>query len=175
MNNPVKLSDPSGNIPFADGFWDESLRSFWEMIGWLLKEDIENYDENNTSEADVIASHFFSAYKGTFVLKLPIGTNAASYGILFIGNKVSSVNTIKHEYGHRLQWESKGMWNFTKEVALPSVTANILDRMGKLPYDYYGSPWEAEADLLGGVIRTSDNTPWPSSAYSSYWDLIKLF
>lgn len=47
--------------------------------------------------------------------------------------------------------------------------------MGKLPYDYYGSPWEAEADRLGGVHRTEDNTPWPDGAYHSYGDLIRMF
>lgn len=31
--------------------------------------------------------------------------------------------------------------------------------MGKLPYDYYASPWEAEVDELGGVNRTDNNEP----------------
>ena len=44
-----------------------------------------------------------------------------------------------------------------------------------MKYDYYGAPWEAEADMLGGVNRTSENTPWPTGAYGSYWDLIKMF
>ena len=61
------------------------------------------------------------------------------------------------------------------DVALPSLTANILWRMGKLPFDYYGSPWESEADAKGGVLRYSENTPWPAGSYNSYWDLIKLF
>ena len=39
---------------------------------------------------------------------------------------------------------------------------------------YYGSPWEAEADRLGGVNREEYNTPWPEEAYILY-DLIKLF
>ena len=89
--------------------------------------------------------------------------------------KNSDVNTVKHEYGHTKQLENMGVSRYTKEIALPSVTANVLDRVGKLDYDYYGSPWEAEADLLGGVSRTYNNTPWPDDAYSSYGDLIKMF
>ena len=74
-----------------------------------------------------------------------------------------------------LQLDNLGWGSYISEVALPSLTANILDRWGKLPYDYYGSPWESEADQLGGVIRQKDNTPWPKGAYNSYGDLIKMF
>jgi len=55
------------------------------------------------------------------------------------------------------------------------VTANVLDRMGKLDYDYYGAPWESGADLLGEADRTFNNTPWPEGSYDSYFDLIKMF
>ena len=48
-------------------------------------------------------------------------------------------------------------------------------RKHKLKYDYYGAPWEAEADELGGVNRVNDNTPWPEGTYDSYRDLIKMF
>lgn len=64
------------------------------------------------------------------------------------------------------------------ECSIPfqnSVTANLLEKMGKLPYDYYGSPWEAEADRLGGVHRTENNTSWPDGACRSYGDLLKMF
>ena len=94
---------------------------------------------------------------------------------MVIGNKNKSTNTVKHEYGHKVQFDNMGLRTYVAKVAVPSVTANILDRMGKLPYDYYGSEWEAEADRLGGVHRTSNNTPWPDGAYNSYEDLIRLF
>ena len=68
-----------------------------------------------------------------------------------------------------------GWGDYITKIAIPSVTANMLDRQGRLPYDYYGSHWEAEADRLGGVFRSNNNTPWPEDAYNSYWDLIKLF
>ena len=56
---------------------------------------------------------------------------------------------------------------------IPSVTAFALDKMGKLPYDYYGSPWETEADRYGGA--SNNDEPWPEEVCDSYMDLIKLF
>ena len=57
-----------------------------------LSEDIKNYDKNNTSEEKVINAHFFSAYKRAFVLKLPIGYNAASFRTIFLGRKIKNTN-----------------------------------------------------------------------------------
>lgn len=68
-----------------------------------------------------------------------------------------------------------GIIDYTAKVAIPSITINILDRIDKLPYDYYGAPWEAAADQLGGVNRTYNNTPWPEGAYNSYFDLVRMF
>lgn len=108
-------------------------------------------------------------------MKLPIGNNAASFGIIILGADVTSPTTIRHEYGHKRQFDNMGLVKYTVDVAIPSLTANILDRLDKLPYSYYGAPWEAGADYLGGVNRTTNNAPWPEDAYHSYWDLIKLF
>ena len=140
-----------------------------------ITEDFRNYDKNNASEEKVINAHFFSAYKRAFILKLPIGYNAASLRMIFLGNKIKNPSVVKHEYGHRLQFEKMGFFKYIARVAIPSLSANMLYKMKKLPYDYYGSPWEMEADILGGVGRTYDNTPWPDGAYSSYGDLFKLF
>lgn len=121
-------------------------------------------------------ANFFSSYKNTFVLKLPIGNNAGSYGIMFLGNEVNSANVVKHEYGHKVQWENKGIINFTLDVAIPSVTINILGRMERLPYDYYSYPWEAAANKLGDASLTESWKPaLPKGGYSSYWDLVALF
>ena len=138
-------------------------------------EDVKYYDGDNTDEQKVFDAHYFCSYKDTLVIKLPIGSNAFSYGIIGLGNDVTDVETIKHEYGHKVQFNERGILDFTVNIAIPSLTANILGKMGKLPYDYYGSPWEAEADSLGGVSRKTHNTPWTSEEYSSYWDLIKMF
>lgn len=140
-----------------------------------LRSDIQNYNYQNTKEEPVISAHYFSAYKKTFVLKMPIGSYGASFGILFIGTKVRSIETVKHEYGHKLQLKEKGWFSYVFRIAIPSLTANLLSRMGRLPYDYYGSVWEREADQLGEVNRQKDGQPWPVDFYRSYKDLLRLF
>lgn len=129
----------------------------------------------NENEQAVIDAHYFSAYKNTLVIKPPIGDKAASFGVIILGNGRRDTDTVKHEYGHRVQLDNMGIGKYITDVAIPSVTANILQRKGKLPYDYYGSIWESEADRFGGVNRTTDGTPWPEGSYNSYWDLIQLF
>ena len=114
--------------------------------------DVRAFSRKNESEAAVLASHVFSAYRGTFVLRLPMRGNAASFGIIFLGNRVRSADTVRHEYGHRLQLRSMGLFRYIARVAVPSVRANLLDRRHRLPFAYYDSAWEAEADRLGGVV-----------------------
>ena len=170
-------NNPFNRVDYSGAFWEElgdwlsetgkKIRTFARNVA----EDIINFDVNNTSEQVVLNSHYFSYYKGTFVIKLPIGKNAASFGIIILGSKVSNPDVVKHEYGHKVQFEKKGIVKYIFEVAIPSVTANILNRMGKLPYDYYGSPWEHEADIFGGVNRNA--TLWPTGI--TYWDLIEMF
>ena len=82
---------------------------------------------------------------------------------------------MKHEYGHRLQFDKLGFFRYISRVAVPSVLANLLYKLKKLPYDYYGSPWEREADMLGGVSRSFENMLWPDGAYRGISSLLKLF
>lgn len=145
------------------------------MISSKLKDDFHNFVWNNDDTDLVLSSNYFSAYKRTFVLKLPIGTNAFSFGIIVIGRGVRHKSMVMHEYGHKLQLKKYGLVYYLTKIAIPSVTANILSRKGKLPYDYYGSRWEAEADQLAGVIRKSRNKPWPEHMCRSYKALLKLF
>ena len=183
-NNPVMYTDPTGEMSklaiallVVGGILAVAATAY---TGYCIYEDVRDFDWSNQSEQDVMDAHFVSAYNETLVIKLPIGTNACSFGIMFIGNNVEkrsdATETIQHEYGHAVQFKDMGLFKYVSDVAIPSVTANILDQMNKLPYDYYGSPWEAGADNEGGVTtRNSNNTPWPTNAYNSYWDLIKLF
>ena len=67
-----------------------------------------------------------------------------------------------------------GIGSYITDVALPSVTLNLLDRCGKLPYaSYYDAPWEAEADILGGATRT--HAPLSPNDPTTFWELIPLF
>lgn len=120
-----------------------------------LKADFRSFDKKNENAEAVFSARFFSSYKGVFVQKLAIGCNAASFGIIFLGSKVKSERVLRHEYGHFLQLKKMGFFRFLRRVAFPSVTENLLDRMGKLPLPYYGSPWEREADILGNAAPPS--------------------
>ena len=119
----------------------------------------------NTDEQKVLDARFFCSYKGVLSVKLPIGKDAFSFGILFIGNKVTDTAVIRHEYGHYVQLKQKGIGKYIKEVAFPSVLCYHLDKNNVLPYQYYGSPWEHEADLAGGVNRNA--VLWPMYKASS--------
>lgn len=135
----------------------------------------ETSKRHNEDVEKVLKSRFCSFYKGVLVLKAPIGLNGISFGLIILGSKVRSKELLLHEYGHVLQLKKLGFWKYLFKIFIPSVTASILDKKGRLPYDYYGSPWEAEADTLAHVARVKNNTPWSQEAYTSYKDLLKLF
>ena len=142
---PIKenIIEPVSNF-VAKKFIEPTKKSIKEnivepVLNWTIENapdpianfarDIQNYDRNNSSEQTVLESHYFSSYKGKFVLNLPIGRNAFSFGIIFMGTGVpdTEYNTVKHEYGHTVQFDKMGMWNYTKDVAIPSVTGYLKD------------------------------------------------
>ena len=167
------------------GYWPQWLYDAWE---WAeeniidpvekfiedIEEDYGNYSTTNEDADVVFSSNYFSCYNGVTVVKTPFDASF-SFGVIGLSIYQQDEITLKHEYGHTVQMENMGLGNYLPNVFFPSITINILQRQGKLLYDYYGAPFEAEADALGGVNRTKDNTPWPEGFYQSYWDLIKLF
>ena len=183
-NNPVMYVDPEGRS--WESFWNGVEEKVIKPVGKFLKktgqvlanigEDLWNLRFNNDSEQVVLDSNYFSFYKGTLVIRMggSASEDAFSYGIIFLGNKITDPDVVKHEYGHKLQFDKLGIVDYTTQIMIPSVTAYMLDKQGKLPEGagYYGSPWEAEADRLGGVNRTENNEPW---APNSYWDLVRMF
>ena len=184
FNNPVNMIDNAGTWPS----WNDIKAGFKKAVDWVddniiqpvvsfgedVVEDINNYDSNNQSEDVVFSSNYFSNYNGALVVKTPFDASF-SFGFIGLSTQQQNTNTLKHEYGHIVQMKNMGLVDYTVDVAIPSIIINILDRKHKLKYDYYGAPWEAEADILGGVNRTYNNTPWPNGAYTSYWDLIQMF
>ena len=138
-----------------------------------IKEDFHNYGTNNTDENKALASHYFSAYKKKLVVRLPIGTNAFSFGVLFLGNDVDkrsdSIATVQHEYGHTQQFERLGIGRYITRVAIPSLTAYNLDADKKLPYSYYTAPWESEADVYGGVDQSKRKNVAPLTEDIGYY------
>ena len=170
-NNPINRFDISGGSWLSDA-WNDVKNKASEVWDWAATKATEIYDYvTNTNEQVVLDAKFIAFYKGKMAVKLPIGSNAASFGVMFIGNDVKNrsdaIDTIKHEYGHTKQFDKMGLVNYTMQVAIPSVTCNLLDRQGLLPYDYYSSPWEYQADMYGGVNR-GNYTSWAASASTTY-------
>jgi RHS repeat-associated protein len=128
---------------------------------------------NNTDEQKVLNAKYVSWYKGKLVVKLPIDENAASFEVLFIGDKVNNIKTIQHEYGHTKQLDELGILKYSIYVAVPSVTCNLLTRAGKLPYGYYNSPWEYQADVYGGV-NGRNYLPWANTVSEMYSTVTKF-
>ena len=137
---------------------------------WI--DDIKNYDKTNKNEEKVLKSKLFSSYNGTFVLKTPF-RSSFSFGIIALSKRQQNAETLKHEYGHRLQLKQMGLFKYIKDVAIPSVTAYRLHKKGKLTLDYYGSPWEYEADILGNVNRKTNNTPWQTDKNTTAKQMLK--
>lgn len=190
-NNPANALDPDGRVIMYISFRDDPMLNMFFGGGGgggasfacagfrAVKDGINKFKDfvANESEAKAlqdVKEYGVAFYKGVLIIRTHFDASF-SFGIIGMSEKQVDLDTLRHEYGHTVQMKNKGLLRYTTEVAIPSITINILDRKGKLKYDYYGAPWEAEADMLGGVNRTSNNTPWPAGVYNSYWDLIKMF
>ncbi|MBQ8393462.1 MAG: RHS repeat protein [Clostridia bacterium] len=173
FNNPVMYTDSNGNWPEVSIPVLEWYEMYLETVE-LLKEDAEKFDINNESESVVFESNFFSGYKGVLVVKTPM-KSSFSFGFIGLQNNTTNPNIIKHEYGHILQLRKYGQAKYIFNIAIPSVMIHFLQKKGKLPYDYYTYPWEAEANELGKAEFPPKGQPLPPDADVSYFGLIKLF
>ena len=128
----------------------------------------KNDAQSKSEEQKVLDAKFISSYKGKTVVKVPIGNQAFSCGIIFMGNKVSDVNTVKHEYGHCLQLNEIGMKKYIQYIAIPSLNGYWGN---DVPYDeYYSLPWEYGAEIYGGVDRINYHySNDASSNFEDYW------
>ena len=112
----------------------------------------------NDDEQKVLEAKHFTMYKGVPVIKLPIGTDAFSLGIMILGNDVGkrsdAIETVKHEYGHAVHYRLVGAYSYVANVFVPSVAGYWL---GGENYDanYYSHVYEYTADILGGVNRSN--------------------
>ena len=201
-NNPVRridffgfnwLEDPWGSIEEALGdVWEQTCEAAEDAWDWACDtveeawdsacETVENiYDYvTNTDEEVVLEADGIAFYNGVPVIRLPIGWNAAFYGVIFLGDKYTNNqygrDTLNHEYGHSLQMDKYGPLLFTTNVATPSLVGNGLNRLGWLPCNYFSLPWEHEADILGGVTRANYETwaPGLTKVYSLINDILSM-
>ena len=131
------------------------------------------YYIGNTDEQVVLNAEYVALYKGVFVLKVPGQSAGFSLGIMFISSNVSSVETVKHEYGHTKQLDSLGLPTYLSTVAVPSVICFALQENNPLLQKYYFSlPWERKADELGGA--TDNYIPGSGIVSDIYWGSSKI-
>lgn len=97
-----------------------------------------------------IISRFCRHDGNVYRTRFRIGVALGEYIIV---NEEASETTINHERGHVLQSRLLGPL-YLIVVGLPSITMNILTRLGVLRIDMYYKRWpESWADKLGGVDR----------------------
>ena len=58
------------------------------------------------------------------MLKTPF-QGSFSLGIIFFASADNSADTLKHEYGHKLQMNNIGVLSYVFDVAIPSITINF--------------------------------------------------
>lgn len=183
-NNPVNLMDSTGTLPFGarpmqvaicDGgcgsvdspyYWNDPSRPNATEVQYFI--DMESMKR-------ILDGNKIGKYKDTLVINMPLmDTSAFSYGIIFIGYNINfddlGIATLKHEYGHYIQYSELGFVDYGTKIVGPSLEGF----WSGIPYEeYYSQPWEYLADLFGGVER--NGYIYASDAQENaliYWDSI---
>ena len=172
FNNPVNMTDPSGNWPLLvkrpKGWWYSGTE-----FGANLFEDLANYKRENTDVNNVYAAHYFSSYKGVFVFRHSSNflTSWSSNNSIKLNHNLDSqsseykTRTLNHEYGHALQEQEMGALKYFAAVFVPSATFNLISRFNPtINILYYSLPWEDDADRRGSVKR--ENKHWLAESWS---------
>jgi chromosome segregation ATPase len=127
----------------------------WNTAGKLVQ-DFQNFNINNEDEDSVLASNFFSGYRGQFVVRAPVD-RSGSFGIMVLGTNQnindSGRNTVQHEYGHfeQLKELNYNPIKYLFGIGLPSYQSEVGGRGDNNEPLYYSQPWEVTADTYGDV------------------------
>ncbi len=171
INNPVNMMDSAGTWPkwIEDGAaWVNvniiepvaevivRVYTYTSDFGPKVIEDIQNFDKSNTDVATALASNYISYYNGKLVIRTPL-SRSGSLGVLFMSMGANATD-LKHEYGHTVQLDEMGLFNYITCVGIPSLFKWGSDEIysGKGRGAYYNKPWELMADIYGGVEREYD-------------------
>ncbi len=185
FNNPVNLSDTSGNWPkwVENTFnWvnDNIVKPVTNFVN-NVADDIKKYDKNNTDVNKVYEANYISAYKGENVILISNDflTSVAFAGTIFLNHSDDhdslprKTETINHEYGHIQQEKDLGTFKYLAAVGLPSITCNLLARNNDfIQKNYYNMPWEYNADMRGGVNRGYSD--WAKITSDTYFFLLEV-
>jgi len=89
----------------------------------------------------------FQFYKGAPVIRTGTDTSA-SFGVIFMGNANDFDGTLRHEWGHNIQFMILGSAAYTGLIAIPSVASFKL-----VPERHHEMLWERTADSLSEIMH----------------------
>lgn len=188
-NDPVTNFDPAGSY-YASA--EERITTGCGGRGGIpvspVKRPIQNTEDDsklnevldyiaNEDEQVVLDAEYVAFYRGIPVVKLPIGTDAFSLGMIFLGNDVGkrsdAIETVRHEYGHAVHFSMAGPKSYIVNAFLPSVISFwFVDyKYG----EYYSQPYEYIADILGQVNRINTITNQPYQYNNAIKELAGLY
>ena len=174
-NNPVNSLDPAGTICwaiFGDNhlFNPNMLADFGGGGGSYDSGGVSTRGRTitlkeflNTEDPAVVFEHLekygMSYYKGVPVFQASLGDGGGfSFGIIILDdnytNNRTGIDTLNHEYGHRLHMDDIGVISYALTTVAPSLLHAGLANLG-LVKNYYSLPWERIADMYGGVNRNN--------------------
>ena len=181
-NNPVMGYDPYGQFNLFGALKNitgalidvaiQETEKAMKRVARDLMEDIMNFDKNNTDPQACVESNYFSMYNGVPVISFNLfGLNSFAIGGVIFLEGTASANTVLHEYGHTRQEKELGFGNYLVQVAIPSVSYNILsEKYPALKTYYYSMPWEYDADIRGEAYRRDGYAPWAEETNRIYWE-----
>ena len=145
-------------------------------IGAIFSEDIRSdmnrihWNPFNSNEELVLESKYVSFYKGVPIFRSQKSREQVRPGSFFgiLLPKGSSIDDVRHEWGHIPQLIMMGPILFGITVAIPSGF-----EWGEWG-DYYYAPWETFADVVGGVV-SREHTPERKKRAFKYFILSYFF
>jgi len=162
-NNPMTRVDPSGEFGYLIQFgallvsyastavvaiFDEDVREDMNRIKW---------NPFNTDASATADSTNVSFYKGQFVIREDWAiTNgrSGSFVFMFLNVRDNDEETIKHEWGHFVQFAAMHPLTYLTSVAIPSVFSD-----NQSDIQYYSNPWERTSDWIAGINRKTGYKP----------------
>ena len=159
--------DGGGGISGCGGSGGSGYKDILDEVSQRIDKLIKYL--TNTDEQVILDADFIAFYKGSVIVKAPIGNNAFSFGVIVMGNETSDVDDVRHEYGHYVHMSQVGLDTYFATAAIPS----LIGFWSGVDYsDYYSQPWEYVADCLGGVSRDNGNyayADWAGGVAIGYW------
>ena len=139
--------------------FDEDIRNDMNKIGW---------NPFNSNEDATLASDKVSFYKGVPVFRTTDG-RSGSFGAIFLRDGADETS-LRHERGHNWQLMMMGIGTYGFTVGIPSPL-----KLGSWAKNeqYHYAPWEAMADILGGV-KVRYGQPIPETHIRRAWNYYAL-